>query len=93
MDRCRARGTSPASVRSLDFILQVTQSLEGHIKITFALQKDSCSNSVECGLEEILREARETSLGATATAQEQDVAEGLNQDSHSWGGKERRRPV
>lgn len=46
----------------LDFILQVTQSLEGRIKITFALQKDSCSNSVERGLEEILREARETSL-------------------------------
>ena len=63
---------------SLDFILQVTQSLEGHIKITFALQKDSCSNSVERGLEEILREARETSLEATAAAQEQDVAEGLN---------------
>ena len=65
-------------VMSLDFILQVTQSLEGHIKITFALQKDSCSNSVERGLEEILREARETSLEATATAQEQDVAEGMN---------------
>lgn len=80
-------------VMSLDFILQVTQSLEGHIKITFALQKDSCSNSVERGLEEILREARETSLEATATAQEQGVAEGLNQDSHSWGGKERRKPV
>lgn len=57
-------------MRGLDSILQVTQSLEGRIKITFALQKDSCSNSVERGLEEILREARETSLEATATAQE-----------------------